>query len=108
MIAREALLAGVLAATDKVVQHANAGEWQAAHKISADRRVLLEQLASQEPQANEHGFVRALREAAAESDAALALMSQSAVSKPANAANAGANLGAAHTDMKGGRLCTKA
>ena len=92
MIARDALVAGVLAATDKVVQQANAGDWPAALKSSQDRRLLLEQLATQEPQVGEHGFLRALREAAAESDAALITMS-----RPSPASS-----------IASGRLCTKA
>jgi hypothetical protein len=92
MIARDALVAGVLAATDRVVQQANVGDWPAAIKSSQDRRLLLEQLTNQEPQAGEHGFLRALRDAAAESDAALATMS---ASTPV-------------INSTGGRLCTKA
>jgi hypothetical protein len=92
MIARDALVAGVLAATDRVVQQANVGDWPAALKSSQDRRALLEQLVNQEPQSGEHGFLRALRDAAAESDAALATMSGPI---PAQGA-------------VGGRLCTKA
>ena len=72
MIARDSLVAGVLAATDKVVQQVSLGDMQGAFKTSADRRALLEQLAQQPTQAGEHDFLRALREAAAESDAALA------------------------------------
>jgi hypothetical protein len=74
MIARDTLIAGVLAATDKLVAHIGANDWQSAHKTAADRRMLLEQLAQQEPQPGEHDFVRALRDAAAESDAALRAM----------------------------------
>jgi hypothetical protein len=91
MIARDALVAGVLAATDKVVQQATVGDWQAALDSSRDRRLLLEQLSQQEPQAGEHGFLHALREAAAESDAALTKMRAVPTSNRA-----------------GNRLCTKA
>jgi hypothetical protein len=70
------LIAGVLAATDKIVQQAGQGDWQSADKTSADRRLLLEQLSQQGPQPGEHDFLRALREAAAESEAALAKMSK--------------------------------
>jgi predicted RNA-binding protein YlxR (DUF448 family) len=73
---RETLIAGVLAATDKLVQHAGRGDWLSADKTVADRKLLLEQLAQQTPQPGEHDFLRALREAAAESEAALAKMSQ--------------------------------
>ena len=95
MIARDALVAGVLAATDKVVEQVATGNWQAALKSSADRRALLEQLVRQEPQAGEHGFLRALREAAAESDAALAAMTNVSADK------------SERVDA-GGRLCMKA
>lgn len=99
MIERATLVAGVLAATDKVVQQVNAGDWSAAKKSSDDRRLLLEQLTAQEPQVAEHGFLRALREAAAESDVALARMSNtstaSVISPSANPAI-------------GSRVCTKA
>ena len=81
MIARDTLIAGVLAATDKMVAQAGNGDWQSAHKTAADRRVLLEQLARQEPQAGEHDFLRALRDAAAESETALKTMSQSATNQ---------------------------
>jgi hypothetical protein len=86
MLGRERLIAGVLAATDKLVQHAERGEWQSAGKTVADRRLLLEQLSQQPPQPGEHDFLRALREAAAESEAALATMSRA----------------------ESGRICTKA
>lgn len=76
MLVRERLIASVLAATDKISQQAGAGEWQSAGKTAADRRLLLEQLAQQPPQPGEHDFLRALREAAAESEAALAKMRQ--------------------------------
>jgi len=96
MIARDSLVAGVLAATDKVVQQVGSGDWQAAQSSSAERRKLLDQLLQQEPQAAEHGFLRALREAAAESEAALSTMHK----------HAGA--GAVRTPVAGNRLCTKA
>jgi hypothetical protein len=75
-VGREVLIAGVLAATDKLVQQAGQGDWQSADKTVADRRMLLEQLSKQGPQPGEHDFLRALREAAAESEAALAKMSK--------------------------------
>ena len=99
MIARDTLVAGVLAATDKVVQQANVGDWSAAKKSSDDRRLLLEQLTAQEPQVAEHGFLRALREAAAESDVALARMSKPSTA-PAISPSANPAIGS--------RLCTKA
>jgi len=78
---KEMLIAGVLAATDKMVGHVGSGDFLSAQKTLADRRVLLEQLASQAPQPGEHDFLRALREAAAESEAALKAMS-AAASRP--------------------------
>jgi len=95
MMPRDMLVAGVLAATDNVVQKATVGDWPAALESSRDRRLLLEQLTQQEPQVGEHAFLRALREAAAESDAALATMSAT----PAKLPNGSA---------AGNRLCTKA
>jgi hypothetical protein len=77
-IGRDALIAGVLNATDKLVGDVQRGDWQSAGKTVADRRLLLEQLAKQEPQAGEHGFLRALRDAANESEAALKAMSNAA------------------------------
>ena len=77
-IGRNVLIDGVLAATDKLVNQVGSGDWQSANKTAADRRVLLEQLARQEPQAGEHDFLRALRDAATESEAALKAMSQAA------------------------------
>jgi hypothetical protein len=100
MITRDSLVAGVLSATDRVVQQATAGDWSAALKSSHDRRLLLEQLAQQSPQAGEHDFVRALREAAAESDAALATMS-------AHQDRATVRVDESHSSV-GNRLCTKA
>jgi len=76
VIGRNVLIDGVLAATDKIVNQVGRGDWQSADKTVADRRVLLEQLAKQEPQAGEHDFLRALRDAASESEAALKAMSQ--------------------------------
>ena len=74
-ISRDTLIAGVLDATDKLVGQVGRGDWNSAHKTVADRRLLLEQLAKQEPQPGEHGFLRALRDAATESEAALKAMS---------------------------------
>jgi hypothetical protein len=91
MMTRDALVGGVLAATDKVVQQVSDGDFHAALKSSADRRALLDQLAAQDPHAAEHGFLRALRDAAAESEAALDAM-KAAAKRP----------------VQGGRLCTKA
>jgi hypothetical protein len=87
MLTRDALVGGVLAATEKVVQQVCYGDFQA----SADRRAMLDQLAAQDPHAAEHGFLRALREAAAESEAALDSMKA-----------------AAKHSAAGGRLCMKA
>lgn len=107
MIARDALLAGVLAATDQVVQHAGAGEWQAALKTSADRRTLLEQLATQELQSNQHGFLQALRAAATESELALSVMSQVPASESRHQPTLQREV-ADNRDPVSGRLCTKA
>ncbi|HYM34575.1 MAG TPA: hypothetical protein VET48_04215 [Steroidobacteraceae bacterium] len=77
-IGRATLIEGVLAATEKLVNHVGNGDWQSAHKTVADRRLLLEQLARQEPQPGEHDFLRALRDAASESEAALRAMNSAA------------------------------
>ena len=95
-VGREALIAGVLAATDKLVQEAGSGDWQSVGKTAADRRMLLEQLAKEPPKPGEHDFLRALREAVAESDAALAQMSRA--EPPKATADRDSN----------GRLCLKA
>jgi len=76
MIARDALIGGVLAATDKLVRQAEHGDWQSVAKTAAQRRVLLEQLQSAPPKAGEHDFLKALRAAVAESEAALAVMTK--------------------------------
>ena len=77
MIARDALIGGVLAATDKLVRQAGDGDWSSVAKTVEQRRTLLDELAKNPPQAGEHDFLKALRAAAAESDAAIAVISQS-------------------------------
>jgi hypothetical protein len=64
----------VLAATYKLVQQAMTGRWQDVPKTIEERRVLLDQLvASSRPQDQE--WLNALKQAMAESDAAVAKMS---------------------------------
>lgn len=64
----------VLAATYKLVQQAMTGRWQDVPKTVEERRVLLDQLvASARPQDQE--WLSALKQAMAESDAAVAKMS---------------------------------
>jgi hypothetical protein len=66
---------GVLAATHKLVQQAMTGQWQDVPKTIEERRVLLDRLsASATPQ--DQQWLSALRQAMAESDAAVAKISQ--------------------------------
>jgi len=65
---------GVLAATHRLVQQAMSGQWQEVPKTVEERRVLLDKLsASASPQ--DHQWLSALKQAMAESDAAVAKMS---------------------------------
>lgn len=64
---------GVLAATHKLVQQAMTGQWQDVPKTLEERRLLLDHLnANATPQ--DQQWLGALRQAMAESDAALAKM----------------------------------
>lgn len=66
---------GILAATHKLVQQAMTGQWQDVPKTIEERRVLLDRLsASATPQ--DQQWLAALRQAMAESDAAVAKISQ--------------------------------
>jgi hypothetical protein len=66
---------GVMAATYKLVQQAMTGQWQDVPKTIAERRVLLNELsASATPQ--DQQWLQALKQAMAESDAAVAKMSE--------------------------------
>jgi len=68
---------GVMAATHKLVQQAMTGQWQDVPKTLEERRVLLDQLsASASPQ--DQQWLMALKQAMAESDAAVAKMSSAA------------------------------
>lgn len=65
---------GVMAATYKLVQQAMTGQWQDVPRTIEERRVLLDQLsASATPQ--DQQWLSALKQAMAESDAAVAKMS---------------------------------
>lgn len=65
---------GVMAATYKLVQQAMTGQWQDVPKTIEERRALLDQVtASARPQDQE--WLNALKQAMAESDAAVARMS---------------------------------
>lgn len=79
MLTRDALIGNVLAATDKLVQQVGQGDWSSVAKTVEQRRMFLEALSSSEPQAGEHDFLQAMRAAVAESDAAVAVMSQAQV-----------------------------
>ena len=75
---------GVLAATQKLVQQAMTGQWQDVPRTVEERRALMDQLsASARPQ--DHQWLFALKQAMAESDAAVELMRKSvpATQRPA-------------------------
>jgi len=74
MIARDTLIGGVLAATDKLVRQAEQGDWASVAKTAQQRRAILEALANHAAPAGEHDFLKALRAAVAESDRALGVM----------------------------------
>lgn len=64
---------GVMAATYKLVQQAMTGQWQDVPKTLEERRVLLDQL-SANATAQDQQWLNALKQAMAESDAAVAKM----------------------------------
>jgi recombinational DNA repair ATPase RecF len=64
---------GVMAATYKLVQQAMTGQWQDVPKTIEERRVLLDQL-SASATAQDQQWLAALKQAMAESDAAVAKM----------------------------------
>lgn len=64
---------GVMAATYKLVQQAMTGQWQDVPKTIEERRVLLDQL-SASATAQDQEWLSALKQAMAESDAAVAKM----------------------------------
>jgi hypothetical protein len=66
---------GVLAATHRLVQQAMSGQWQEVPKTIEERRLLLDRLsASASPQ--DQQWLGALKQAMAESDAAVAEMTR--------------------------------
>jgi hypothetical protein len=73
---------GVLAATHRLVQQAMSGQWQEVPKTIEERRVLLEKL-SASASAQDQQWLGALKQAMAESDAAVATMSAGTVLAPA-------------------------
>jgi hypothetical protein len=64
---------GVLAATHRLVQQAMSGQWQEVPKTVEERRVLLDKL-SASASAQDRQWLSALKQAMAESDAAVASM----------------------------------
>jgi hypothetical protein len=64
---------GVMAATYKLVQQAMNGQWQEVPKTIEERRALLDQLAAT-ASPKDRPWLDALRQAMAESDAAVAKM----------------------------------
>jgi hypothetical protein len=81
---------GVLAATHRLVQQAMTGEWLAVARTVEERRVLLDELSARAA-AGDQGWLAALRQAMAESDAAVERM------RAADAARASQS-GAAHVE----------
>lgn len=76
---------GVLAATHRLVQQAMSGQWHEVPKTIEERRVLLDKLsASASPQ--DQQWLGALRQAMAESDAAVAAMTKARDAQPIAAA----------------------
>ncbi|HTE40130.1 MAG TPA: hypothetical protein VK629_04825 [Steroidobacteraceae bacterium] len=78
-MARDTLIGGVLAATDKVARQAEQGDWQSVTKTVEQRRMLLDALQRAEPQSGEHDFLKALRAAVTESEAAVDVMKKATV-----------------------------
>jgi hypothetical protein len=66
---------GVMAATHKLVQQAMTGQWQDVPKTIAERRVLLDRLAA-DATSQDQAWLNALKQAMAESDAAVSKMTQ--------------------------------
>ena len=73
---------GVMAATHKLVQQAMSGQWNEVPKTIEQRRELLGQLTSTASPQDQH-WLGALRQAMAESDAAVAQMARSDPSRRA-------------------------
>jgi hypothetical protein len=65
---------GVLAATHRLVQQAMSGQWQEVPKTVEERRVLLDKLSANASPSDQQ-WLGALKQAMAESDAAVAKMS---------------------------------
>lgn len=70
---------GILAATHKLVQQAMTGQWQDVPKTIEERRVLLDRL-NASATLQDQQWLSALRQAMAESDAAVAKISAADVS----------------------------
>lgn len=88
---------GVMAATYKLVQQAMTGQWQDVPKTVEERRVLLDQLsASATPQDQE--WLSALKQAMAESDAAVAKMAGASTPTLSRTAREGTATPAANVD----------
>jgi hypothetical protein len=66
---------GVMAATHKLVQQAMTGQWQDVPKTIAERQMLLERL-SANATSQDQAWLSALKQAMAESDAAVGKMTQ--------------------------------
>jgi len=74
MVAKETLIGGVLAATDKLVWQAGRGDWKSVDKTIEQRRMFMDALKNEAPKEGEHDFMKALRSAVAESEAAIDTM----------------------------------
>jgi len=66
---------GVMAATHKLVQQAMTGQWQDVPKTIAERRVMLDRLAANATPQDQQ-WINALKQAMAESDAAVSKMTE--------------------------------
>jgi hypothetical protein len=77
----------VLAATHKLVQQAMTGQWHEVPKTVEERRVLLDRLSASASPADQ-SWLSALRQAMAESDAAVAKMAGANAPTPTQQGNA--------------------
>lgn len=92
---------GVMAATHKLVQQAMTGQWQEVPKTVEERRVLLDQLsATAQPQ--DQLWLSALKQAMAESDAAVEHMQKAAPSLTQDAPSLTLPRGAGEGTQEGG------
>ena len=88
---------GVMAATHKLVQQAMTGQWQEVPKTIQERRELLDKISSSaRPQ--DQQWLKALRQAMNESDAAVAKIAATAATPAAGVGSASAEQSVPTTD----------